>query len=394
MADDTQYQPLLNELGWTLCAIAVVVVGARIYGRAVIAGTRTWDDCFMVLALIAGIIMMALVSAGIDRGYGLHLEDIHNPSDREQALMYTYVAPTISILASTLGKTSMVLFIVRLLGQSVRRVQLWLLYSVTGIMVGANILTVGILLGGCTPIHKSWKPEVPGSCIPPNVYDYVGRAQSSWNAFVDLATAAFPAYMVWRLQLKRSTKWSLTFLMCGGVFAAAATFTKIWYMRNISKLTDITYAWAPISLCYIAEVFILVILGSLPTLKPIINVCRGWGLLDNRLFAMLYNQNSEPTTTFRYGGTTLASTNGWELPNIEESRRRDSLENLTALPTLHERPEMREVPLSSTASAPSRDSESQLRRSLGPITVQQDFNLAYERSPRDSMSLDSSERER
>lgn len=34
---------------------------------------------------------------------------------------------------------------------------------------------------------------------------------------MDLVTALFPVYMVWRLQLKTSTKWGLTFLMGGGV---------------------------------------------------------------------------------------------------------------------------------------------------------------------------------
>ena len=44
-----------------------------------------------------------------------------------------------------------------------------------------------------------------------------------WNAFMDLVTALFPAYMVWRLQLKTSTKWGLTFLMGGGVLYALHT---------------------------------------------------------------------------------------------------------------------------------------------------------------------------
>ena len=39
---------------------------------------------------------------------------------------------------------------------------------------------------------------------------------SAWNVVMDLVTAAFPAYMVWSLNLKSSTKWSLTFLMGGG----------------------------------------------------------------------------------------------------------------------------------------------------------------------------------
>lgn len=180
--------------------------------------------------------MMALVSAAITHGYGLHLLDIQDPFDRRQALMYTYVAPTISILGSTFGKISMVLFIIRLLGPLARKIHLWLLYSVTGIMIGANVFTVGILLGGCMPMEKSWRPEIVGSCINPAVFDYVGRTQSgtiflelelfvtsmliivlAWNAVMDLTAATFPAYMVWKLELKRSTKWSLTFLMCGGV---------------------------------------------------------------------------------------------------------------------------------------------------------------------------------
>jgi hypothetical protein len=122
--------------------------------------------------------MMALVSAAITHGYGMHLVDIDDPLDREQALMLTYVAPTISILASTLGKLSMVLFLIRLFGQLARRIHLWLLYSVSAVMIGANIFTVGLLLGGCMPMEKSWRPEIAGSCVNPTVFDYVGRTQS------------------------------------------------------------------------------------------------------------------------------------------------------------------------------------------------------------------------
>lgn len=83
---------------------------------------------------------------------------------------------------------------------------------------------------------------------------------------MDLTTALFPVYMVWRLQMKRSTKWGLKFLMCGGVLlapkikvdvdmlteasAAAATFVKVYYMRDLTKLSDVTHAWAPIALWY------------------------------------------------------------------------------------------------------------------------------------------------
>ncbi|KAF9698050.1 hypothetical protein EKO04_004423 [Ascochyta lentis] len=214
--------------------------------------------------------MAALVSAGVHHGYGLHLEDIHDPTAREQALMYTYVAPAVSIVASTFGKISMVLFLVRLLGHSAKKRHLSFLYSVTVIMIGLNVFAMSILLGGCSPMQKAWMPATPGTCINPAVFEYGGRVQSIWNAIMDLTTALFPVYMVWRLQMKKSTKWGLSFLI-----AAAATFVKVYYMRDLAKLADVTYAWAPISLWYMAEVFVLNIAGSLPTLRPLYSQIRG-----------------------------------------------------------------------------------------------------------------------
>lgn len=122
--------------------------------------------------------MTALVSAGVHHGYGLHLEDIKDAQDREKALMYTYVAPSVSIVAATFGKVSMVLFLVRLLGHSARKPHLWLLYSVTIVMVGLNLFAIGILLGGCTPMQKAWMPTTPGTCINPDMLEYGGRIQA------------------------------------------------------------------------------------------------------------------------------------------------------------------------------------------------------------------------
>jgi hypothetical protein len=128
---------------------------------------------------IAGTVMTVLVSTGVHHGYGLHLEDIQGSQDREQALMYTYLAPSISIVASTFGKVSMVLFLVRILGNSAKQLHLWFLYSVTFVMIGLNIFAIGILLGGCSPMQRAWIPNLPGTCINPNMLEYGGRIQAS-----------------------------------------------------------------------------------------------------------------------------------------------------------------------------------------------------------------------
>ena len=178
--------------------------------------------------------MAALVSIGVKHGYGLHLEDITDPNERELALKFIYISPVPSILASTAGKISMVLFLLRLLGHSGKRRHRWSLFGVAAMMVALNIFTIGIIVGQCSFVEKSWKPWIPGRCLSASWLDIGGRIQAGrypvqfwtserltfvtvWNAFMDLVTALFPMYMVWRLKLRTSPKWGLTFLMGGGV---------------------------------------------------------------------------------------------------------------------------------------------------------------------------------
>lgn len=134
---------------------------------------------FWLTNKITGFTITVLVSVGVHHGYGLHLADIKDPYDQERALMYNFIAPSVSIVAATFGKISMVLFLIRLLGHSVKKRHLWLLYSVSFIMIGLNLFAIGILLGGCSPMQKSWIPTTPGTCIDPSMFEYGGRIQAS-----------------------------------------------------------------------------------------------------------------------------------------------------------------------------------------------------------------------
>ncbi|KAF3036400.1 hypothetical protein E8E11_005251 [Didymella keratinophila] len=195
-----------------------------------------WDDGFTVVALAFGICMAVVVSIGVRHGYGLHLADIADPNERELALKFTYISPAPSILASTSGKISMVLFLSRLLGHLAKRRHRWFLFGVTVVMVALNIFTIGIIAR--TMLARREELEAMDT-----------RQMSG---------AKLAGY--W---------WRTT----GG--AAAATFVKVYYMRDMTKLADVTYAWGPLALWYMAEVFVLIMMGSLPTLKPIVSYIRG-----------------------------------------------------------------------------------------------------------------------
>jgi hypothetical protein len=115
------------------------------------------------------------ITESVDHSYDLHLEDIKDPEGLEQALMYIYVALSISILASTFGKMTMALFLVRILGRSTEKRYLWFLYSITFTMVGLDMLAIGILVGGWFPMQKTRIPSLSRMCINSDMLEYGGR---------------------------------------------------------------------------------------------------------------------------------------------------------------------------------------------------------------------------
>ena len=88
----------------------------------------------------------------------------------------------------------------------------------------------------------------------------------------------------------------------------------------------------------------------------------------------------------------MANTTGWTLPEVELGpldQREDSLEDLTVLPSIRSTTEVTTVPSGRPALASAAAHQVQTRNDLGVITVQQDCNLAYERSLGDSIILGS-----
>lgn len=53
MAGSRRYQEMFNQMGCTLYALAIVVVGVRTYCRPVAVRNFTLDDGFMVVALVS-----------------------------------------------------------------------------------------------------------------------------------------------------------------------------------------------------------------------------------------------------------------------------------------------------------------------------------------------------
>ncbi|GAP83311.2 putative integral membrane protein [Rosellinia necatrix] len=143
------------------------------------------------------------------------------------------------------------------MGMAAKRWHLCFLWGLSVILILLNILAIVLIIRLCDPPQKQWEPSIPGTCLNPIILEYAGLVQSSYNALMDIVVAIFPALFITKLSVSRKTKIGLSLLMGGGVFAAGATVVKVYLLKDIDKLSDITWYWAPISLWYTAEVRIL-----------------------------------------------------------------------------------------------------------------------------------------
>ncbi|PGH17305.1 hypothetical protein AJ79_01189 [Helicocarpus griseus UAMH5409] len=273
MVDDAR--ATVNAVGWVLATVCTITVGLRVYSRTLIVNKFGWDDALMVFAWAGAITTTALVTVSTTYGFAKHLWDIHDPEDQAQALKYTWIAPAISLIPSCAAKISVMLFLLRVLGRAVKLYHKIVLYGAALIMIGANCVSFSILLDYCKPREMAWRPYLNGKCMHPDVLQIAGVTVSAYNAFMDFLCAGFAVAMIWKLNMKRSTKIGLAILMSGGLFGAAATVVKAVMMKAISNTKDMTWAWMPIAIWYMAEMHVLIIAGSMPTLRPLWSVIRG-----------------------------------------------------------------------------------------------------------------------
>lgn len=166
----------------------------------------------------------------------MHLLEILNQDDRTIAFKYTIIAPKFSVMNTTAGKISVVLFLLRLMGQAVTKTKRTFLYVSTIVSIIVNVMYIVVLMGLCIPAEKIWNSSTPGHCmslmtqlaigliqaceIPSFLYPYETSANYCWiayNTFTDLTLAIFPVFIFSNVQLPVRANLTIIGVMGAGV---------------------------------------------------------------------------------------------------------------------------------------------------------------------------------
>ena len=190
-----------------------------------------------------------------------------------EAARLFYIAQPFALMGVVMGRVSVGLLLLRILGQSkVRRIVIW---SCIGSTFVFGVLNSILLFVACRPSDANWNPFIKGAvCWDPTIVTKVTIAFSAWNVFIDFVLALLPASIFWHLKLSLDKRVGLILLLSGGVFAGICGAVKAAYLPSANS-DDVTWATYDLLLWHGAEDFLVIVLGSVPTLKPIYDLARG-----------------------------------------------------------------------------------------------------------------------
>ncbi|KAK0624389.1 hypothetical protein B0T14DRAFT_195843 [Immersiella caudata] len=273
-SSETQFEDFglpLNLTVWFLTGIASLFLTLRIYAKIWRRRPLWWDDYVLIAGWLALVLSCSFLTVCTYFDLGKHGDDI-KPSNLSPLLKYSYFAGFFSILAAVWSKSS---FAITLLGFSEGRTRkvVWFVLISINIVMGGNALLQWIQ---CWPTPKLWLGG-PGVCwLGFKRVRIINTIVAIYSGSADIFLALLPWKIIWNAKIRRSEKLGALFAMSMGVFAGAASFSKIPTLVAIGNADMITM----VSLYIVgtAEGAITIMAASIPILRA------------------LFHQKSGPTT--------------------------------------------------------------------------------------------------
>ncbi|KAI2623187.1 hypothetical protein GGR54DRAFT_646361 [Hypoxylon sp. NC1633] len=283
---------------FTLLAIAVLIIGLRIYVRWTQVGPSNWqlDDYLMPLIGLRRVLQIAdtVAAAGLQVIFGIatttayivggvlcgltnsHMSDelraAIQPTSKEY--LYRQVGSRVqvflwSVYAFILWalKACVVVFYSRL---TARLANLWLRVRFAYILLGTTYLAVALtILLSCQPISKFWQinPDPGNSCQPAVSRVYVFGVIVP-NIFTDVYLLSIPLPLLWKANISWRRKVILITLFSGAVVSMITSIVRAHVILHAGKnVVTAGSAWA----C--RETFVAITVTNLPILHPLFQRC-------------------------------------------------------------------------------------------------------------------------
>ncbi|KAK9779250.1 hypothetical protein SCAR479_03732 [Seiridium cardinale] len=227
-ASDMTQGPALLAVSVTTTILALFATILRFCVRIRINRKVVWDDHFLGLAMLLGLVgaILAMVEGAEHESF-------------TAVVQFDYLSQPWLNMASALSKVSICFFFLRL----VSRVRVWRI--VLGLQVVLllliNLVYCFTTLLQCRPLEKLWNTSVAGECWSINTQHGIGYLQGAFDVFSGLFIAFFPLMVIQDLGIQRGLRWPFYVLSVMSIAIAMLTIVKTYNISLVTSNDEFSY---------------------------------------------------------------------------------------------------------------------------------------------------------
>ncbi|KAI1214679.1 uncharacterized protein F4807DRAFT_455133 [Annulohypoxylon truncatum] len=264
--------PTIIVVNCIVTAISTAFVFARLYVRVGMMKKFKLDDALISFSLILGWMVVAFSIVSVKSGNGQHISTL-TPEQVSGAVLYTMVGFVPGVLSFSVPKLAAIYLLTGLLEPSKwHRRFLWTI----GVACVIFLLgCVAILFGQCTPSRAQWDLSITQkTCISPWVLVNYSEFAGAFSGFVDLYLAAWPATVLFSLQMNMRKKIALCFALGLGSVACVVAIYKTTRIPGLAD-PDFTWATSDLTIWTCVEGASVIIATCIPILRPLMEAIFG-----------------------------------------------------------------------------------------------------------------------
>lgn len=272
--------------GSVTVAVATLFVALRFCVRIWITKSVWWDDWTILFAIIGNIIGLALDFVEIHYGFGRPQFYLN----QHQLLEYGKYAygewiQTFATLMWT--KVSICLFLIRI---PVTKALIRPLQGAVIFLVVSNVVLTLLWILQCRPVAAAWDTSLqPHLCFTRGQLERIIISQAIISVVSDFVFASYPILILWKVQMKLSTKVSLCCLMGIGVFTGACCIVRT-VLNYQAVARDKTFGGIDNWFWRLFEIQIGIMAACAPALRP------GYKWLHSRIKTIVTSRGQHKLT--------------------------------------------------------------------------------------------------
>ncbi|KAJ3543983.1 hypothetical protein NM208_g3287 [Fusarium decemcellulare] len=237
-------------------------------------GVRKWknilglDDWLMCAGIVLYSVTAALVIVCCWYGAGQLSKNIEDKRDIMTGTKLFFIAEFFYSACSVPIKSSICVTLLRI--ADARRRFVWTIHGVIILSTIASIIFIVTIANICHPITALWG-ETDGTCNL-QLNSSVSFFFSAVGIVTDWTLAILPAVLLWNVQMKPRVKFSVSLVLGLAAFASCATIVRLRFLTLYDNPAEFMYSTGAIGLWSILEEGIGIIAGSMPSLRPLLNL--------------------------------------------------------------------------------------------------------------------------